>query len=86
MNKLINLGAIALSLLTGPLAFADEAAGGATVRDGFSGFLTPDWDRDLSVTLGTKVWLNEWSRDRTFISVATLTSSGERRGLFGHGA
>ncbi len=41
--------------------------------DGFSGFLTPDWDRDLSVTLGTKVWLNEWSRERRFISNQAIT-------------
>ena len=76
MNKLINVGAVALSLLTGPVAFADEAAGRkATVWDGFSGFLTPDWDRDLSVTLGTKVWLNEWSRERAFIATGVVTSN-----------
>ena len=68
MNKTMYLGAVALSVLAGPPAFADEAAGGASVSDGFSGFLTPDWDRDLSVTLGTKVWLNEWSRERQFLS------------------
>jgi len=75
MNKTMYLDAVALSVLTGPLAFADEAAGGATVSDGFSGFLTPDWDRDLSVTLGTKVWLNEWSRERQFISNQAVTSN-----------
>lgn len=77
MNKTMYLGAVALSLLTGPLAFADEAAGGATVWDGFSGFLAPDWDRDLSVTLGTKVWLNEWSRERRFIVSDAFTPEFE---------
>ncbi|MGH9198625.1 MAG: hypothetical protein ACRD1T_23190 [Acidimicrobiia bacterium] len=73
MNKKMYLGSIALSLLTGPLAIADEAVGGPTVWDGFSGFLTPDWDRDFSVTLGTKVWVHEWSRERTFILNRALT-------------
>lgn len=75
MNKLITVGAVALSLLTGPLAFADEAPEGAAVWDGFSGFLTPDWDRDLSVTLGTKVWLNEWSRERAFSTNQAVINS-----------
>lgn len=34
-----------------------------TVWDGFSGFLQPDWERDFSLTLGVKVWVNEWTRD-----------------------
>ncbi len=44
--------------------------------DGFSGFLSPDWERDFSVTLGTKVWLNEWSRERQFISTQGTIFTG----------
>jgi len=82
MNKKMYLGAVALSLLTAPVALADER--GATVWDGFSGLLTPDWDRDFSVTLGTKVWLNEWSRERalSFTDGPTIEVEGQTGFLF----
>jgi hypothetical protein len=40
----------------GPLAFAQEEAQSDK----------PDWKKDFSVTIGTKVWLNEWQLDRFF--------------------
>ncbi|MGH8478418.1 MAG: hypothetical protein ACREXK_02295 [Gammaproteobacteria bacterium] len=66
MNKRLCLSTAALTLLIPIAAFADEPTG-PTVWDGFSGWLSPDWDRDFSATLGVKVWINEWSRD-SFIS------------------
>lgn len=59
----------------GPSGVRRRDHGGAIVWDGFSRFLTPDWDRDLSVTLRTKVWLNEWSRERKFIFNQASNSS-----------
>lgn len=64
MNKKLTISTVAVLLLTAHAALAEEPVG-PTIWDGFSGFLAPDWDKDLSVTLGTKVWLNEWSRERT---------------------
>ncbi len=66
MNKRFCLSTAALTLLSPFAAFADEPTG-PTVWDGFSGWLSPDWSRDFSATLGVKVWVNEWSRD-SFIS------------------
>ncbi|MGH7946274.1 MAG: hypothetical protein ACREF9_14870 [Opitutaceae bacterium] len=63
MKKNLTISTVAVSLLTAHAALAEEPVG-PTIWDGFSGFMSPDWDRDLSVTLGTKVWLNEWSRER----------------------
>ncbi|MGH8526153.1 MAG: hypothetical protein ACREXY_18695, partial [Gammaproteobacteria bacterium] len=62
MYKKLCLSTAALTLLSPFAAFADDPTG-PTVWDGFSGFLSPDWDRDFSATLGVKVWINEWSRD-----------------------
>ncbi len=70
MNKRLCLSTAALTLLGPFAAFADEPTG-PTVWDGFSGWLSPDWSRDFSVTLGVKVWVNEWSRD-SFISQGLL--------------
>jgi len=66
VNKKLCLSTAALTLLSPFAAVADDPTG-PTVWDGFSGFLSPDWDRDFSATLGVKVWVNEWSRD-SFIS------------------
>ena len=62
MNKRLCLSTAALTLLSPFVAFADDPTG-PTVWDGFSGWLSPDWSRDFSATLGVKVWINEWSRD-----------------------
>jgi len=66
VNKRLCLSTAVLTLLGPVAAFADEPTG-PTVWDGFSGWLSPDWSRDFSATLGVKVWVNEWSRD-SFIS------------------
>jgi len=66
VNKKLLLSTAALTLLSPFAAFADDPTG-PTVWDGFSGWLSPDWSRDFSATLGVKVWINEWSRD-SFIS------------------
>lgn len=63
MNKKLRVGTALLSLLSSPVALADEPTG-RSVFDGFTGFLAPDWDKDFSLTLGTKVWINEWTLDR----------------------
>ncbi len=63
MHKRISIGFLSTSLLVQPIAYAHEVVG-SSVWDGFSGFLSPDWSKDLSVTVGTKVWLNDWSLDR----------------------
>jgi len=68
------LSTAALTLLSPFAAFADEPTG-PTVWDGFSGWLSPDWSRDFSATLGVKVWVNEWSRD-SFITQGALGSLG----------
>ncbi|MGQ0592051.1 MAG: hypothetical protein ACT4QB_05210 [Gammaproteobacteria bacterium] len=62
MNKKLRLGTAALTLLSPFAAFADEPTG-PTVWDGFSGFLSPDWSRDFSATVGVKIWINDWQRD-----------------------
>jgi hypothetical protein len=58
MKKTISyFGAMALTLAGGgPLAFAQEEAQSDK----------PDWKKDFSVTIGTKVWVNEWQLDRFF--------------------
>lgn len=78
MKKNLTISTVAVSLLTAHAALAEEPVG-PTVWDGFSGFMSPDWDRDLSVTLGTKVWLNEWSRERAlnFNAGPEVTINGE---------
>ena len=72
MKKKLCLSTAALTLLSPFAAFADDPTG-PTVWDGFSGFLSPDWSRDFSATLGVKVWVNEWSRD-SFLSEPVLGS------------
>lgn len=74
VNKKLCLSTAALTLLSPFATFADDPTG-PTVWDGFSGFLSPEWDRDFSATLGVKVWLNEWSRD-SFISEFALGDAG----------
>ena len=74
VNKKLCLSTAALTLLSPFAAFADDPTG-PTVWDGFSGFLSPDWSRDFSATLGVKVWVNEWSRD-SFISEFALGDAG----------
>jgi len=72
------LSTAALTLLSPFAAFADDPTG-PTVWDGFSGWLSPDWSRDFSATLGVKVWINEWSRD-SFISqpaILDLNDAGD---------
>jgi hypothetical protein len=75
VNKRLCLSTAALTLLSPLAAFADEPTG-PTVWDGFSGWLSPDWSRDFSATLGVKVWINEWSRD-SFISQPAFGPSGD---------
>jgi hypothetical protein len=75
VNKRLCLSTAALTLLSPLAAFADEPTG-PTVWDGFSGWLSPDWSRDFSATLGVKVWVNEWSRD-SFISEGALGVAGD---------
>lgn len=62
MNKKLRLSTAALTLLSPFAAFADEPTG-PTIWDGFSGFLSPDWSRDFSATVGVKIWINDWQRD-----------------------
>ncbi|MGH8581701.1 MAG: hypothetical protein ACREWG_02725 [Gammaproteobacteria bacterium] len=71
MYKRISISFLAASLLAQPIAYAHEVVG-SSVLDGFSGFLSPDWSKDFSVTAGTKVWLNDWSLDR-FLSSGFTT-------------
>jgi hypothetical protein len=54
------LRAMVLTLAGGQLAFAQEEAQSDK----------PDWRKDFSVTIGTKVWVNEWQIDR-FLSQST---------------
>lgn len=75
MNKRLCLSTAALTLLSPLAAFADEPTG-PTVWDGFSGWLSPDWSRDFSATLGVKVWVNEWSRD-SFIREPAFGPDGD---------
>ena len=70
VNKKLCLSTAALTLLSPFAAFADDPTG-PTVWDGFSGFLSPDWSRDFSATVGVKVWINDWQRD-SFISELQL--------------
>ncbi|MGH8615875.1 MAG: hypothetical protein ACREYF_28655 [Gammaproteobacteria bacterium] len=66
--KTVRIGIVLLGLFLNGGASAEEQRGN-TVWDGFSGFLQPDWERDFSVTLGTKVWLNEWTRNSFFFEI-----------------
>ena len=72
VNKRLCLSTAALTLLSPFAAFADEPTG-PTVLDGFSGWLSPDWSRDFSATVGVKIWINDWQRD-------SFLSSGIRTG------
>jgi hypothetical protein len=67
VNKNLCLSTAVLTLLS-PLAAVGDESTGPTIWDGFSGFLSPDWDRDFSATLGVKIWVNDWTRGRAFIS------------------
>ena len=49
--------------LLSPFATFAEDPTGPTVWDGFSDFLSPDWSRDFSATVGVKIWINDWQRD-----------------------
>ncbi|MGH8589114.1 MAG: hypothetical protein ACREXX_07180 [Gammaproteobacteria bacterium] len=64
-----------MTLLSPFAAFADDPTG-PTVWDGFSGFLSPDWSRDFSATVGVKIWINDWER-ATFLSSGIDTPSIE---------
>ena len=70
VKKKLCLSTAALTLLSPFAAFADDPTG-PTVWDGFSGFLSPDWSRDFSATVGVKIWINDWQRD-SFITSPTL--------------
>jgi len=67
------LSTAALTLLSPFAAFADEPTG-PTVWDGFSGWLSPDWSRDFSATVGVKIWINDWQRDSFLASGITIGS------------
>jgi hypothetical protein len=57
MKKTISyFSAMVLALAGGQIAFAQE--------EGETAFSKPDWRKDFSVTIGVKVWLNEWQIDR----------------------
>lgn len=59
MKKIISYFiAIALTLTVAQAALAQEEG---------EADLTPDWRKDFSVTIGVKVWVNEWQRD-SFLS------------------
>ena len=73
VNKRLCLSTAALTLLSPFAAFADEPTG-PTVWDGFSGWLSPDWSRDFSATVGVKIWINDWQRD-SFLSSGVITDS-----------
>jgi hypothetical protein len=73
VNKKLRLSTAALILLSPFAAFADEPTG-PTVWDGFSGWLSPDWSRDFSATVGVKIWINDWQRD-SFLSTGVITDS-----------
>jgi len=72
VNKRLCLSTAALTLLSPVAAFADEPTG-PTVWDGFSGWLSPDWSRDFSATVGVKIWINDWQRD-SFLSSGISTT------------
>lgn len=55
-------GIMGLTLWVSHVALGEEKEG-STVWDGFSGFLSPNWEKDFSVSIGAKVWLNEWTQD-----------------------
>jgi hypothetical protein len=66
MKKTISyFSAMVLTLAGGQGALAQEAEEGFV--ESFANFFQPNWERDFSVTVGVKVWLNEWTRD-SFIS------------------
>jgi hypothetical protein len=62
MKKTISyFSAMVLTLAGGQEAFAQEAEEGFV--ESFANFFQPNWERDFSVTVGVKVWLNEWERN-----------------------
>lgn len=75
MKTKLSLSTAALTLLSPLAAFADEPTG-PTVLDGFSGWLSPDWSRDFSATVGVKIWINDWQRD-SFLSSGIAIGSDE---------
>jgi hypothetical protein len=77
VNKRLCLSTAALTLLSPFAALADEPTG-PTVLDGFSGWLSPDWSRDFSATVGVKIWINDWQRD-SFLSSGVITPAIEVR-------
>jgi len=77
VNKRLCLSTAALTLLSPFAALADEPTG-PTVLDGFSGWLSPDWSRDFSATVGVKIWINDWQRD-SFLSSGIVTDDIEVR-------
>jgi hypothetical protein len=72
VNKKLRLSTAALTLLSPFAAFADEPTG-PTIWDGFSGWISPDWRQDFSVTVGVKIWINDWQRD-SFLSSGVRTT------------
>jgi hypothetical protein len=73
VNKKLCWSTAVLPLLS-PLAAVGDEPTGPTVWDGFSGFLSPDWDRDFSATVGVKIWVNDWTRGRAFISSGVVAA------------
>ncbi len=71
MNKKLRLSTAALTLLCPLTAFADEPTG-PTIWDGFAGFMSPDWSKDFSATVGVKIWVSDWQRD-SFLSTGVAT-------------
>lgn len=61
-------GLLALAITASGPALAQGFWGvyGAVSKRGRATSSPPDWERDLSVSIGTKVWLNEWTRDSFF--------------------
>lgn len=74
MKKTISyFSAIVLTLAGGQETLAQEAEEG--FGESFANFFNPNWKKDFSVTIGTKVWLNEWTAD-SFLTPQTNGTAG----------
>jgi hypothetical protein len=62
MKKTLYISAMALTLTVGQAVLAQEE-GKKGFREAFTDFFEPDWEKDFSVTVGVKIWVNEWTRD-----------------------
>ncbi len=65
-HSLLFITTLACSPLSAFAESSQEAPARNVVWSGFDGFLDPDWKQDVSLTLGVKLWMNEWRRDAFF--------------------